>query len=67
MLCLWRTSGPSITLVSQQEIAWKISNKNIPVGAGVELFAGWKFEGRAVSLGLSNLEVSRIFGKYGLG
>lgn len=31
------------------------------------MFAGWKFEGRAVSLGLSTLEVSKFFGKCDLG
>lgn len=35
MLCLWRTSVPSITPVSQQEIDWKLSNKNISMGGVV--------------------------------
>lgn len=46
MLCLWRTFGPSITPVSQQEIAWKLSSKNIPVGGRVECLqvGNWKEE-----------------------
>lgn len=65
MLCLWRTSGPSITLVSQQEIG-KLGSfpiKNIPVGGGVEYLQVESLKEELLVWDLSTLEVRKIFWK----